>query len=68
MAFFDFPGIPKDVHGTNEIYKTSFRVPDNAALEYWVRRFERINIKHSGIKERFGKKTLSFSDFDDQQY
>ena len=39
MTFFDFPGIPKGVHGTNEIYKTSFRVPDNAALEYWVKRF-----------------------------
>ncbi len=68
MTFFDFPGIPKGIHGTNEIYKTSFRVPDDAALEYWVKRFNRLNIKHSGIKEQFGKKTLSFADFDDQQY
>lgn len=36
MTFFDFPGIPKGVHGTNEISKTSFRVPTDAALEYWV--------------------------------
>lgn len=68
MTFFDFPGIPKGVHGTNEIYKTSFRVPSDAALDYWVNRFDRLEVKHTGIKELFGKKTLSFVDFDDQHY
>ncbi|WP_026692397.1 ring-cleaving dioxygenase [Peribacillus kribbensis] len=68
MTFFDFPGIPKGVHGTNEISKTSFRVPSDAALEYWEKRFNHLEVKHSGIKEQFGKLTLSFSDFDDQQY
>lgn len=68
MTFFDFPGIPKGKHGTDEIHKTSFRVPDNRALEYWVKRFDRLEVKHKGIEERFGKKTLSFVDFDDQQY
>lgn len=68
MTFFDFPNIPKGVHGTNEIAKTSFRVPTNAALDYWVKRFDRLDVKHTGIKEQFGKKTLSFVDFDDQQY
>lgn len=68
MTFFDFPGIPKGVHGTNEISKTSFRVPSDEAIEYWLKRFERLEVKHSGIKTQFGKKTLSFVDFDDQQY
>ncbi|MGX9933600.1 ring-cleaving dioxygenase [Virgibacillus salarius] len=68
MTFFDFPGIPKGSHGTNEIYKTSFRVPSDAALDYWVQRFERLEVKHTGIKEQFGKESLSFVDFDDQQY
>lgn len=68
MTFFDFPGIPKGVHGTNEISKTSFRVPSDAALDYWVKRFERLEVKHKGIQKQFGKKTLSFVDFDDQQY
>ncbi|WP_100012578.1 ring-cleaving dioxygenase [Lentibacillus sediminis] len=68
MTFFDFPGIPKGVHGTNEIAKTSFRVPDDKALDYWVKRFDRLEVKHKGIQEQFGKKTLSFVDFDDQQY
>lgn len=68
MTFFDFPNIPKGVHGTNEIAKTSFRVPTDAALDYWVKRFDRLAVKHTGIKEQFGKKTLFFVDFDDQQY
>lgn len=68
MTFFDFPGIPKGSHGTNEIAKTSFRVPSDAALDYWVKRFDRLEVKHTGIKEQFGKKTLSFVDFDDQHY
>jgi glyoxalase family protein len=68
MTFFDFPGIPKGVHGTNEISKTSFRVPTDAALEYWVKRFDKYDVKHKGIQEQFGKKILSFTDFDDQQY
>ncbi|MEK3739088.1 MULTISPECIES: ring-cleaving dioxygenase [Paenibacillus] len=68
MTFFDFPNIPKGVHGTNEIAKTSFRVPTDAALDYWVKRFDRLAVKHTGIKEQFGKKTISFVDFDDQQY
>lgn len=68
MTFFDFPGIPRGVHGTNEISKTSFRVPSDKALDYWVKRFERLGVKHTGIKEQFGKKILSFVDFDDQQY
>lgn len=68
MTFFDFPGISKGVHGTNEIYKTAFRVPTDAALEYWIKRFEKYEVKNGGIKELFGKKTISFTDFDDQQY
>lgn len=68
MTFFDFPGIPKGSHGTNEIYKTSFRVPSDAALEYWVKRFDRLGIEHTGIIQQFDVKTLSFADFDDQKY
>ena len=68
MTFFDFPGIPKGSHGTDEIYKTSFRVPTDDALDYWEKRFDRMDVSHTGIKEVFGKKTLSFVDFDDQHY
>ncbi|WP_142826694.1 ring-cleaving dioxygenase [Planococcus soli] len=68
MTFFDFPNIPKGTHGTNEIYKTAFRVPTDDALSYWIKRFDKYEVKHKGIQDVFGKKTLSFVDFDDQQY
>ncbi len=68
MTFFDFPGIPQGTHGTNEIYKTGFRVPTDAALEYWVKRFDNYGVSHGGIEDVFGRKTISFTDFDDQQY
>lgn len=68
MTFFDFPGIQKGIHGTNEIAKTSFRVPSDEALGYWLQRFNRLQVAHGGIVEQFGKQTLSFSDFDEQQY
>ncbi|MCA0984405.1 ring-cleaving dioxygenase [Halobacillus yeomjeoni] len=68
MTFFDFPGIPKGAHGTNEISRTSFRVPSDAALEYWVKRFDRLDVDHRGIQERFGKQVLPFFDFDGQAY
>ncbi|WP_068674802.1 ring-cleaving dioxygenase [Oceanobacillus sp. Castelsardo] len=68
MTFFDFPNIPKGSHGTNEIFRSSFRVPSDEALEYWVKRFDRLEVKHSGIKNQFGVKTLPFVDYDDQQY
>lgn len=68
MTFFDFPNIPKGTHGTNEIYRTGFRVPTDEALDYWVKRFDRLDVKHTGIQEQFGTKVLSFVDFDDQHY
>src|SRR5690625_360530 len=68
MTFFDFPGIPKGSHGTNEIFRTSFRVPSDEALSYWEKRFNRLDVKHDGIQEQFGRKILPFVDFDDQKY
>lgn len=68
ITFFDFPGIPKGVHGTNEIYRTFFRVPTDAALEYWVKRFDHYGVKHNGITNLFNKKVIYFEDFDEQQY
>ena len=68
MTFFDFQGAPKKVSGVNEISRTGFRVPNDAALEYWVKRFDKYDVKHEGIKELFGKKVLYFEDFDEQLY
>src|SRR5699024_5366512 len=68
MTFFDFPGVIKGKHGTDEIARTAFRVPSDQALKYWIKRFDRLGVVHEGIQEQFGKKVLNFVDFDDQQY
>ncbi|MCD2256115.1 ring-cleaving dioxygenase [Agrilactobacillus fermenti] len=68
ITFFDFPGINQAVHGTNEINRTSFRVPNDAALDYWIARFDEFKVRHGEISERFGAKILSFNDFDGQNY
>jgi len=68
MTFFDFPGTQKAVKGTDEISRTGFRVPNDKAIEYWKKRFEVYRVQHDEIKELFGIKTLSFEDFDGQEY
>ncbi|EUJ30313.1 glyoxylase [Listeria floridensis FSL S10-1187] len=67
MTFFDFPNLPKGRHGTDSISRTSFRVPSDAALEYWLKRFTDMNVPHGDIETAFGRKMLTFEDFDDQK-
>lgn len=68
MTFFDFPGAMKAVKGTNEIAKTSLRVPNDLSLLYWKRRFDFYKINYEPIKTLFGIQMLEFRDFDDQEY
>lgn len=68
MTFFDFSNIGPHEKGTNDISRTGFRVKDDAALEYWLRRFKHYDVKHQEIIELFDHKVLYFEDFDQQQY
>lgn len=68
LTFFDFPNAPSFVAGTNSISRTGLRVPDDAALEYYLNRFEEYDVKHEGIQELFGKKVLPFEESDGQRY
>lgn len=68
MTFFDFPGIPRGTHGTNELHRTSFRVPSDEALEYYLNRFNEFDVEHDEITEWFGRKVLNFEDADGQLY
>jgi len=68
MTFFDFPEQPKGKPGTNSIYRTSFRVPSDAALEYYKNRFEAFAVKHEDISEVFGNKVLRFEEADGQLF
>lgn len=68
MTFFDFPNNPKGTNGTNAISRVGLRVPNDAALDYYLVRFEEFGVKNDGIKELFGKKVLPFEESDGQRY
>ncbi|HHX07382.1 MAG TPA: ring-cleaving dioxygenase [Erysipelothrix sp.] len=68
MTFFDFKGIGAHQKGTNDISRTSFRIPSDEAMNYWLQRFNHYQVNHQGIKEQFGRKVIYFEDFDKQQY
>lgn len=68
MTFFDFPGIPQGRKGTNSITKPSFRVPNDEALTYYMKRFDAFGVKHEGIQDILGKKVLPFQEADGQDY
>ena len=68
ITFFDFKGIQKAVHANDEIARTSFRVPNDLAIDYWLKRLNHYNITNNGIEELFGHKIIYFNDFDDQLF
>lgn len=68
MTFFDFPNNSQGTPGTNSISRTGLRVPNDAALEYYLERFKQFDVKNDGIQELFGKKVLPFEESDGQKY
>lgn len=68
MTFFDFKGAIKAKPGSDEIARTSFRVPSDEALSYWETRLNHYNIKHTRIETLLGHKIIYFEDFDEQRY
>lgn len=68
MTFFDFKDIQQVKHGNNELQRTSFRVPNDLALVYWLKRFAKYNVEHTEVKKIFGHKIIYFKDFDEQLY
>ena len=67
LTFFDFQGIPAARRGTNSVSSVGLRVPSDAALDYWVKRFDENGVRHEGIDTLFGYKGIRFLDFDGLQ-
>lgn len=68
MTFFGNANVQRGTHGTDSITRSGLRVPSDEALDYYLNRFEKFNVKHEGIQEVFGKKVLPFSEPDGQRY
>ncbi|QUW23750.1 ring-cleaving dioxygenase [Sporosarcina sp. Marseille-Q4063] len=62
MTYFDIPNAGRTYPGVSSISNTGFRVMSDEALDFWKKRFETLQIEHDEIRERFGRKTLSFID------
>lgn len=67
LTFFEIPHAGTTYEGTNSISMTSLRVTTDQALDYWVERLEQFDVKHEGINEESGRKTLAFRDFEGQR-
>ena len=67
MTFFDFADIAQARHGTNEISRTSFRVPSDEANAYYKKRFAKYRVAYEPVT-LFGHQMLFFEDFDGQPY
>lgn len=67
LTFFEIPLAGRTHRGNNSISLTSLRVPNDAALDYWMNRFDEKGVAHEDIKERAGRLTLGFTDFEDQR-
>lgn len=66
MTFFDWPQTSQNVRGTDSISETMFRVNGQAALEYWVERFDLNGVQNSGIESFDGRAILRFEDPEEQ--
>jgi glyoxalase family protein len=66
LTFFPFKGVPKGKRGAGQVTKISFAVPAGS-LNFWVKRFSDLQIKHDDQIEHSGFKRLTFYDFDDQR-
>jgi glyoxalase family protein len=67
MTFFDWPQTGPDRRGTDSIVNTLFRVNGRAALEYWVKRFDDLSVKHDDLIHFAGRDLLRFEDPEGQR-
>ncbi|MFW5794428.1 MAG: ring-cleaving dioxygenase [Bacillota bacterium] len=68
MTFFDFQGIQKAIKGTDEISRVGFRVKDDKAINYWLKRFDYYKINYDDKGKIFDRRIIYFEDFDNQEY
>ena len=67
LTFFEFPNTMQNVEGVSSISLISLRVKNDAALEYFKKRFDEHAVWHEEIKVRANRKTLFFKDPEGQR-
>ena len=64
MTYFDIPMAGRTHPGVSSISNTAFRVKNEKALDYWIKRFDEFEVPHGKIEQRFNRSTLTFQDFE----
>jgi glyoxalase family protein len=67
MTFFDWPDVGGHIAGAGDVSAITFMVPDRAALDYWLDRFDAEGVRHTRIEERGGRPVLPFVDPEGQR-
>jgi glyoxalase family protein len=66
LTFFDWP-VPAERRGTRSIVRTCLRVQGQAALQWWIDRFDETRVRHGEMLERDGRLTMYFEDPEGQR-
>jgi glyoxalase family protein len=66
LTFFPFANVAKGQRGNGLVTTISFAVP-TGSLDFWIKRFKNLKIKHDEIRNEFGHKRLMFYDEDEQR-
>jgi glyoxalase family protein len=66
LTFFDWPA-PRERRGTRAIVRTCLRVNGEAALKWWIERFDEYRIPHGGLLEHDGRLMVRFEDPEGQR-
>lgn len=62
VTFFDWPQIGENVPGAGATSAIGLRVPGRAALTWWAKRFDDLEVAHEPIGERAGRAAIAFQD------
>lgn len=67
VTFFDWPAAGPNALGAGSLTRIALRVPDRAALDWWARRLDDLDVRHAGIAERGGRATIALADPEGQR-
>lgn len=62
LTFFEMPRVGSTHRGTNAYERIGLLVPTQKSLDYWKKRFEFYNVKHSEITSYADRAALHFED------
>lgn len=63
ITFFPWANVRQGKNGVGMVTEIGYSIPQDS-LDFWKARFEKLNVRHDIISERFGEKHLAFQDPD----